>query len=185
MVAGLPGTGIGGMYYLILSIWMPVHGLFRKAKGDFPYSKKGIIKPQLFLTVLVIAAMWVTGWLLGLLLAILLPGSTAVATNIGSFAVARNVIRVTPLIITLVTLTLVYIGMRAIRLLVRWRSKRVVPSIGCSPSKRRLVATPLHAKGAVPRFRRTFSLPAARSKRVPPKSLLAINAPDERSETGL
>ena len=126
MIAGLPGTGIGGMYYLLLSLWMPIHGLLHNMKRDLPFFKKGIIMRQVFLTVMVIGGMWVTGWLLGICLAVVIPPSSATGTSFGSFAVARNVIQVTPLILTLVTLTLVYIGMLGILTFVRWRRKNGV-----------------------------------------------------------
>jgi hypothetical protein len=126
MIAGLPGTGIGGMYYLLLSLWMPVHGLLHNVKRDLPPFKKGIIRRQVFLTVMVIGGMWVTGWLLGICLDVVMSPSSATGTSFGSFAIARNVIQVTPLILTLVTLTLVYIGMLGILTFVRWRRKKTV-----------------------------------------------------------
>ena len=126
MIAGLPGTGIGGMYYLIVSLWMPIHYLFHKMKRDLPPFKKGIIGRQAFLTVMVIGGMWITGWLLGICLAVVLPLSPATGTSFGSFAIARNVIQITPLILTLATLTLVYIAMLGILAIVRWRRKNGV-----------------------------------------------------------
>jgi hypothetical protein len=33
MFAGLPGTGVGGVFYLLLTLWMPVHELIEMAKG--------------------------------------------------------------------------------------------------------------------------------------------------------
>lgn len=33
MVVGLPGTGIGGLFYLFMAFWMPVHELKRVARG--------------------------------------------------------------------------------------------------------------------------------------------------------
>ena len=33
MFAGLPGTGIGGIFYLLLTLWMPVHELYLTARG--------------------------------------------------------------------------------------------------------------------------------------------------------
>jgi hypothetical protein len=126
MIAGLPGTGIGGMYYLLLSLWMPIHGLFHNVKRDLPSFKKGIIMRQVFLTVMVIGGMWVTGWLLGICLAVVFPSSPVTGASFGSFAIARNVIQVTPLILTLVTLTVVYIGMLGILAIVRWRRQNGV-----------------------------------------------------------
>lgn len=34
MFAGLPGTGIGGVFYLLLTLWMPIHELWRLFKGE-------------------------------------------------------------------------------------------------------------------------------------------------------
>lgn len=33
MFAGLPGTGVGGVFYLLLTLWMPFHELIEMAKG--------------------------------------------------------------------------------------------------------------------------------------------------------
>jgi hypothetical protein len=34
MTAGLPGTGIGGLYYLLLALWSPFHELRRTLSGQ-------------------------------------------------------------------------------------------------------------------------------------------------------
>jgi len=123
MIVGLPGTGIGGMYYLLIAIWMPLHGLLHGLKEKLPGFKIGIIRRQVFMMVAVLAGMWVTGWLIGLCIAVLIPTFTT-SSSFGSVAVARNVIQVTPLVITLATLTVVYVGMLGIRCIVRWRKMR-------------------------------------------------------------
>lgn len=33
MVVGLPGTGIGGLFYLFMAFWMPIHELIQLARG--------------------------------------------------------------------------------------------------------------------------------------------------------
>lgn len=33
MFAGLPGTGVGGMLYVLLTLWMPIHELILMARG--------------------------------------------------------------------------------------------------------------------------------------------------------
>lgn len=33
MFAGLPGTGVGGMLYVVLTLWMPIHELILMARG--------------------------------------------------------------------------------------------------------------------------------------------------------
>lgn len=33
MFAGLPGTGIGGILYVLLTLWMPIHELILMARG--------------------------------------------------------------------------------------------------------------------------------------------------------
>jgi hypothetical protein len=129
MIAGLPGTGIGGMYYLIVSLWMPIHGLFHKVKKDLSPFKKGIIKRQVFLTLMVIGGMWVTGWLMGICLAVIFPVSPATGAGSDTFTTARNVVQITPLILTLVTLTLVYLMMVGILAIARWRRKNGITKI--------------------------------------------------------
>jgi hypothetical protein len=69
MTVGLPGTGIGGIFYLLLAVCMPAREFIRTLKGKTNLKRWGFIMLQLLLVIGVISAMWGEVWLLnGILL---------------------------------------------------------------------------------------------------------------------
>jgi hypothetical protein len=69
MTVGLPGTGIGGIFYLLLAVCMPVREFIRTLKGKTNLKRWGFIMLQLLFVIGVISALWGEVWLLnGLLL---------------------------------------------------------------------------------------------------------------------
>jgi len=64
MTAGLPGTGIGGIFYLLLAVYMPVCEFFRTLQGQSTLKRWGFIAVQLSFVVGILAAMWGEVWLL-------------------------------------------------------------------------------------------------------------------------
>jgi predicted membrane protein len=68
MTVGLPGTGIGGIFYLSLAICMPIREFVRTLKGQTNLKRWGFIALQLLFVFGVVAAMWSELWLLNRLL---------------------------------------------------------------------------------------------------------------------
>jgi hypothetical protein len=64
MTVGVPGAGIGGLFYLASAILLPFRAGIRAARGESV--AWGAVVRQWFLAVSVIASMWVAGWLIGL-----------------------------------------------------------------------------------------------------------------------
>jgi hypothetical protein len=63
MTAGIPGAGIGGLFYLANAILLPVRGLVRRARGEVvPWRT---LLPQTGLAAGILLGIWITGWLLG------------------------------------------------------------------------------------------------------------------------
>jgi hypothetical protein len=67
VTAGLPGTGIGGLFYLISAVLMLFREAFRAltGRGDRERGQMALVQGGLALTI--IGVVWVTGLLLGLL----------------------------------------------------------------------------------------------------------------------
>jgi hypothetical protein len=67
VTAGLPGTGIGGLFYLISALIMPVREAFRAliGRGDRERGQMALLQGGLAVTI--VGVVWVTGLLLGLL----------------------------------------------------------------------------------------------------------------------
>jgi hypothetical protein len=74
MTAGLPGTGIGGIFYFLLVVCMPIREFFRTLQGRTTLKRWCFIALQLFFVIGILAAMWGEVWLLNRLL-LLLPFS--------------------------------------------------------------------------------------------------------------
>ncbi len=69
MFAGLPATGIGGIFYMILVLFMPVKELWRAMRGESSMERWGFIASRWGLFAIVIAMMWLQGaimkWVMG------------------------------------------------------------------------------------------------------------------------
>jgi hypothetical protein len=64
MVAGIPGTGIGGIFYLLLVIYMPVREFFRLLQKRTNLGRWGFIALQLCFVFGILAALWGEMWFL-------------------------------------------------------------------------------------------------------------------------
>src|SRR2546425_12883876 len=63
MTAGVPGTGIGGLFYLVAALLLPLRGLMLRMRGArVPWTT---LFRQMRLAVGVFLGIWATGWLLG------------------------------------------------------------------------------------------------------------------------
>lgn len=59
MFAGLPGTGIGGVFYLLLTMWMPIHELYLLYRGRSTRARWRFIAGRWAIFSVVIFVMWV------------------------------------------------------------------------------------------------------------------------------
>lgn len=127
MIAGLPGTGIGGVFYILLALWMPVRELWRAANGRRDLEKRRIMRTQGVLTLLMLPAILAAGWAAGWLFWALVPHAISAsvgATSAGSSGAVRNVLRLWPVVLTLATLIFVYLALRAVQVVLRRRAHR-------------------------------------------------------------
>lgn len=63
MTAGLPGTGLGGLFYLVLSLLMPLRELYLTTRGRSSRARWRIVSTQLAIALGIIAAMVVSATL--------------------------------------------------------------------------------------------------------------------------
>jgi hypothetical protein len=117
---GLPGVGLGGIFYLLSALLMPVHALVQKARGGTSRRAAFVLR-QTALALGIGGALWLTGWLLGLLLAGVSPAAVAGLRPIPTTA-AHNVLRVGTLALSLGLLALVLLLVEGARLASRWTS---------------------------------------------------------------
>src|SRR5207245_7776159 len=67
MTAGLPGTGIGGMFYLISALATPLREAYLRVRGRRSRGWKPVVA-QTAIAGAILASGWATGWLLRLAL---------------------------------------------------------------------------------------------------------------------
>lgn len=111
MTVGLPGAGIGGLFYLASAVLLPFRRVLHVARGkprqrSFDISTMAIAGG-------ILAAVWVTGWLLGFIVP---AGTVESAVSIAGASAARNVLRVATLGIAAGTLAAVLVAVEVARL---------------------------------------------------------------------
>jgi hypothetical protein len=122
MTVGLPGVGLGGIFYLVSAIFMPVREAVRLGRGT-DARRAAIVVRQGAMAATILAAMWVTGWMLGHLIAHDARSSPGVARALTPGA-ASNVLQVSALVLSLGMLTLVLATVHGARLVVRLQQAR-------------------------------------------------------------
>ncbi len=123
MNAGLPGTGIGGIFYLASALAMPLREAYRRVRGRSPGGGNWrVVAAQLAIAGGILGAMWVTGWLLGLALAAARP-----ITALGTSLPPGNVLRTASVALALGTLAAVLAGVELLRLWVHRDRRASLP----------------------------------------------------------
>jgi ribose/xylose/arabinose/galactoside ABC-type transport system permease subunit len=108
MIAGLPGTGIGGIFYLLLAVWMPVRESYLSLRKRAANRWK-MVGQHVLLTIGIILGIWATGFVLGLILVPLLTPS------INASPLSINYLRIAPFILTLGVLVFVQLLLLLLR----------------------------------------------------------------------
>jgi hypothetical protein len=127
MTVGLPGAGIGGLFYLVATITLPIRHAWRVLRGQPTEVEARDIVRALLLAVGILAGIWVAGWLLGIVM-VRVPGASGGDWRTsGQPGVARNAVRVAMLLAGFATLTLVLGAVEVARLVVRRGTAPVMP----------------------------------------------------------
>lgn len=112
MNVGLPGTGIGGLFYLLAAFLMPVVEIFQTIRGRSNWERWRIVGRQVVLAGGVIVGLMATGWALKCVLP-----HAAINSLRSVSAHTKDVCGATPTKLTLITLIGVVAAVEAIRLL--------------------------------------------------------------------
>jgi len=67
MTVGLPGAGIGGLFYLASTLMLPVRSLLRRVRGRPDHAPWRRQVHSVLIAVGIVAGLWLAGWLLGLI----------------------------------------------------------------------------------------------------------------------
>jgi hypothetical protein len=65
MIAGLPGTGIGGLFYLLSTLLMPFRELYLTCRGKSNVKQWKVVGLQMSLALGVVISFWLTGLMIG------------------------------------------------------------------------------------------------------------------------
>ena len=138
MTAGLPGVGIGGIFYLVSALLMPVSSLVAVFRGRAHEARWATALRQAALAAAILGALWLTGWALGWLVAHVIPEATrAVARGGRSPDEVRSVIRTSALALSLGTLAVVLALVQLLRVVLPAR-----PTERNRPDQVRIAARP-------------------------------------------
>ncbi len=115
MTAGLPGTGVGGLFYMLCGIVMPFREAYRAVRGKSDARSRRLVAYQTLMALGVVAGIWATGWLLGLMIN-WAPTAAAAAHGAGHVAThASNVVRLMAFFVAFATLAFVLAAVQVAR----------------------------------------------------------------------
>ena len=117
MSVGLPGSGIGGVFYLLSALWMPVHSAQRSVRGK--NARLRLMLRQTLLASLIVGALWGTGYLIDLVL-LGAPANESLRAAVGKDGGGSlpSVFRAASFAITFGTLALVLMMVQVLRFVV-------------------------------------------------------------------
>jgi hypothetical protein len=108
MVAGIPGTGIGGLFYLLSVLFMPFREVTKLVRGKSNLKRWKFIVMQFGLASGIIVGFWITG----LILAYLIPEKAHLFMKQTAWG---NVLKVKPFVISISVLSAVIIAVEILR----------------------------------------------------------------------
>lgn len=114
MVAGIPGIGIAGLFYILTVLFMPVRELARLAEGRSSVRNWLFIGRTWILASGMAATMWASGWLIGWLIALTRQHASTGLRAIQGIQV-QSVVHVQPFFIAAGVLALVLLVVESLR----------------------------------------------------------------------
>jgi hypothetical protein len=87
--AGLPGMGVGTLFYVLIALFMPVYECVRLIRGDSSLARWRVVAVQFSFAIGIIASITIAGRMLEIILGTLSPGSVGVAALITAVFVAK------------------------------------------------------------------------------------------------
>jgi hypothetical protein len=122
--AGIPGTGVGGLFYVLAGLLAPFRYVRRRLAGRATTATPGGAVVSALLALGVIAGIWAAGWLLGLVL----PGHVlrlGAVTRAGTPAIVKpNAVRAAAIVAAFGTLFVILVVVEVARVLGSRRAAR-------------------------------------------------------------
>ena len=125
MFAGLPGLGVGTLFYVLMAFWMPIREIERVVRGESSLARWKAIARQLFYASAIIATvMFAERVLLWLIAESPQPFSPAAMLHQELGARAAESILAAPIVASLLVLGGVIVSVEALRIFVRLRGPK-------------------------------------------------------------
>ena len=120
MFAGLPGIGVGTLFYVLTALWMPIRESVRLVKGESSAERWRLIGIQLFFAMSIVASIAIADRVLLWALGGTSPGSFSPARliNDGFVVMSPRTLLAAPIVASLLLLTGVLTTVEVMRL---WR----------------------------------------------------------------
>ena len=115
MTAGLPGVGIGGIFYLASAIMMPVRSLYAVLTGRAHEARWRVALQQAAIAGGILGALWLTGLAIGWGIATVLPHSAIAGVTGAAPSHVRSVVRTSALLLSFGTLAAVLLCVQLLR----------------------------------------------------------------------
>ena len=98
-MAGLPGTGLGGVFYILLILWM----IIRKSMRPAIYAKWRQLIPLGSMAVVIVLVLWGEMWAIGIIVG-RLPSFADIVSSGAPLTIALGLIPLLSLAVLLITL---------------------------------------------------------------------------------
>jgi hypothetical protein len=121
MNVGLPGTSIGGLFYVLTAAWMPLREFVRLARGKSTLMRWKFIAAKTSIAAGMLGSLWITGKFLEAVLPIqtIAKGSVLLLSNARIFAANTTI----PTVTTFIVLAGVLGVVEVMRLFVKGRKR--------------------------------------------------------------
>lgn len=126
MNAGLPGTGIGGVFYLLSAMLMPIIEIFMTIRGKSSLARWLLVLRQLVMGAIILAGMWLLGLVLGAMYNLFIAAKPVVPNLVNNMhlhivqtALHLNIFHIAPVVMSILTLTVILTLTQVMRLFVR------------------------------------------------------------------
>ena len=116
MTAGLPGVGIGGIFYLASAILMPVRSLYAVVTGRAHDARWRMALRQAAIAGGILGMLWLTGLALGWVITTAFPHAMIAGSGAAAPVHVRNVVCTSALLLSLGTLGVVLLVVQLLRI---------------------------------------------------------------------
>ncbi|HLB36845.1 MAG TPA: hypothetical protein VJL31_09775 [Gemmatimonadales bacterium] len=134
MSVGLPGTGVGGLFYLVSALLMPLREAYRVKAGTSTRRSRTVVCRQGLMALGVLGGIWLAGWLIGLMLSHVPAVAAALNAVPGLAGRSGNMLKVASVFLALGTLAAIVGAVEILGAVRRWRSPRTAQPASRNPS---------------------------------------------------